>query len=445
MRILYEGRNILLPQGTGIATYTRNTVESAQKLEYSTDIVTDVAFSPSTKNASRNRLMFHDESERYEPRFSPKKAIRAVNNLLSNPLGAQAATMSAAAPGSFIPPEQRSVSERLDIFDRRYISYRLFDAAYQHALSWRRLLRLQLPGDAPRPDIMHVTHATPLCVPGVPTIATIHDVIPIILPKATLEHLQHYRIIVQTIIDQAGHILTVSERSRADIVRLFKVDEKRISNIYQAVTLPEVFVSKSQEDIERELDFLQLKPDGYFLYFGAIEPKKNIKRLIEAYRWASPKRPLIICGALGWDYEEDLKAINDSRYTQFVIQDGKIEKLDSVRHISYVPVEQLVGLIRGARAVLFPSLYEGFGLPAAEAMLLGKPVLVSNSGSLPEIAGDAAMLVDPTDVAQMARGIQALENDNDICADLSLRGPQQISQFSPEVFIQKLCNIYRAI
>ncbi|WP_170850198.1 glycosyltransferase family 1 protein [Beijerinckia sp. 28-YEA-48] len=417
-------------------------MNAVQQLGYSTDIITGVDFTPSRTDSTRNRLMFHDESERFESRLSAKKTVRSFNTLLSSPFGSHAADMSTAIPGNFVLPEQRNISAALDSFDRRYASYRLFDAAYHHAITWRRPLQVRLPRDAPRPNIVHLTHATPLRISGSPTVVTLHDIIPIILPHATLEHLQHYRIVVQTIIDKADHIITVSERSRADIIRLFRMDEKRISNLYQSVTLPDTFISKPEAEIEHELDFLQLKPNGYFLYFGAIEPKKNIKRLIEAYRWANPKRPLIICGTLGWDYEADLEAINDKRYTKFIINDNRIEKLNSVRHIPYVPLEQLVGLIRGARAVLFPSLYEGFGLPAAEAMLLGKPVLASNSSSLPEIAGDAAMLVDPMDVAQIARAIRILDSDSDICAELSRRGPQQMSNFSPQIFQQKLREIY---
>ena len=111
--------------------------------------------------------------------------------------------------------------------------------------------------------------------------------------------------------------------------------------------------------------------------------------------------------------------------------------------MDHVPFDQLVSLIRGARAVLFPSLYEGFGLPVLEAMLLGTPVITSNVSSLPEIAGNAALLVNPMDVTSIAKAIRKLDKDTDLCFDLVERGRKQAAKFSSEAYEQKIAAVYR--
>ena len=110
-----------------------------------------------------------------------------------------------------------------------------------------------------------------------------------------------------------------------------------------------------------------------------------------------------------------------------------------------MPLATLVSLIRGAKATLFPSLYEGFGLPVLESMMLGTPVLTSNAGSLPEVAGDAALVVDPYDTQAIKRGIQALDSDADLRADLIARGRAQAALFSPKLYQDRLAGFYERI
>jgi glycosyltransferase involved in cell wall biosynthesis len=110
--------------------------------------------------------------------------------------------------------------------------------------------------------------------------------------------------------------------------------------------------------------------------------------------------------------------------------------------LDYLPFRLLMALVRGARAVLFPSLYEGFGLPVLEAMSMGTPVLASNVASLPEVVGDAALLVDPYDVRAIAEAIAKLEADADLSADLSARGPKQAALYSAEAYRARLVGLY---
>jgi glycosyltransferase involved in cell wall biosynthesis len=144
-------------------------------------------------------------------------------------------------------------------------------------------------------------------------------------------------------------------------------------------------------------------------------------------------------------YEREVEKIADERFLSYTLADATISPMRRVRQIPYLPLSQLVSLIRGARGVLFPSLYEGFGLPVLEAMMLGAPVITSNVSSLPEIAGDAALLVDPFDVDDIARAIRALDNDKDLRAELGQRGVRRAAKFSPQAYDDRISALYRRL
>jgi glycosyltransferase involved in cell wall biosynthesis len=183
----------------------------------------------------------------------------------------------------------------------------------------------------------------------------------------------------------------------------------------------------------------------YFLFFGAIEPKKNLPRLIEAYLASNVSDPLLIVGGQGWlDERETTLLYNDIVGVQG-LKDGALRRTDRVRRYDFLPQATLVNLIRGAKAVMFPSLYEGFGLPVLEAMQLGAPVLTSTGGALPEVAGDAAVLVDPFDVQAIKRAIIALDADEGLRSSLCERGLRQAESFSPQAYQQRLEGLYRQI
>jgi len=116
-----------------------------------------------------------------------------------------------------------------------------------------------------------------------------------------------------------------------------------------------------------------------------------------------------------------------------------------VRRIDYLPFPQLVQMIRGARAVVFPSLYEGFGLPVLEAMALGTPVISSNTSSVPEVAGDAALLVDPYSTAEIAQALRKLDQDDDLCFELAQRGRRRAELFSEAAYAGRLRELYRRV
>ena len=189
----------------------------------------------------------------------------------------------------------------------------------------------------------------------------------------------------------------------------------------------------------------QIQKNEYFLFYGALEPKKNVARLIDAYAASGTRRPLIVAGSSGWQNATELAKMEDERFRVFRIKGDTIVPERRVRRIPYVSLEQLVSLVRGARAVLFPSIYEGFGLPVLEAMLLGTPVMTSNVSSLPEIAGDAALLVDPHDIAAMARAIRSLDADESLRTDLIARGFKRADMFSPAHYSRRISELYQRL
>ncbi|MGO4410921.1 glycosyltransferase family 4 protein, partial [Brevundimonas sp. M-11_2] len=248
-----------------------------------------------------------------------------------------------------------------------------------------------------------------------------------------------YRALCETIARRADHIAVVSETTRQDVIRLLGVDEDRVTNTYQAVSLPEKLTSRSQADVTTELEgVFNLGWKGYFLHFGAIEPKKNLGRIVEAYLASGSQTPLVIIGGRAWLDEGETALLNQ------VKRDGG-PSADRIRQYEYMPFSMLISLIRGAKATLFPSLYEGFGLPVLESMALSTAVLTSTGGSLPEVAGDASVIVDPYDVQAITRGIQALDADEGLRLDLQTRGVLQAAKFSPEAYQTRLTDLYRKV
>ncbi len=232
-----------------------------------------------------------------------------------------------------------------------------------------------------------------------------------------------------------------------------RINQEQPRGLATLNTAPELFLGRQQEVLAKTIDEItadlrhafNLVYKEYFLFFSALEPKKNLSRLVDAYAVSGARYPLVIAGGLGWQYESDLERINDDRFLSYRMNGRKILPERHVRRLSYVPFPQLVSIIRGARAVLFPSLYEGFGLPVLEAMLLGTPVMTSKVASLPEVAGDAALLVDPTDTEQMAAAIRKLDQDGDLRAELSERGRERAKLFSPEIYRERLTKLYGRI
>jgi glycosyltransferase involved in cell wall biosynthesis len=434
-RLLLDQSNIALRMGTGIATYGRNLAAAARGVGYAVDALV------STDSALDRRNPLLSEVALFDTPVAPalpwlRPAISGLRGALRAPFGYRLRQF--ADTGAVLRPPGQAPA-----FERTYVGTRLFEEARAHFYIHGRFAPVRL---AHAPALFHASQPLPLRVAGCPNIVTIHDLVPLRLPYMTLDNKRYFYRLIKRHIAEADHVVTVSEFSRRDIIALFGIAESRISNAYQAVSLPPRVLAKSTDEVADEVSNLfDLEPQGYYLFIGALEPKKNVGRLIDAYAASGSRRPLVIAGGQGWQNERELERIGDPRYAHYRVNSNIVSQVRRVRRVAYLPIDQLFTLLRGARALLFPSVFEGFGLPVLEAMALGTPVMTANVTSLPEVAGDAALLVDPYDVSAMARAIRQLDHDDDLRASLAARGRDRAALFSMARYQARIGAIYAGL
>jgi glycosyltransferase involved in cell wall biosynthesis len=435
--VLLEAYNIALRRGTGIATYTRGLAEAARANGYSIDGLLHSFSNLETKDSLLGEISFYDARN-----FAPSKFVENVESNwrrgIGVPFGFKAQRLSRS--GMIIDSGDAALSA-VAMFRNAYVVRMFMDFSRFHFKRYRTAARLRL---SQTPDLFHATQMIPLKVPQAANIYTIHDVVPLVMPYTTLDDKKFFLSAVRYLCRKADHIVTVSENSKSDIMALTGIPERRITNTYQAVTIPEKLLDQSIDDVAATLESLfGLEYQQYFLFYGAIEPKKNISRLISAYAASRSTCPLVIAGPLGWQYQDDLSQIE--RFSGPKAAEDSENRKRRIIRVDYLPLAHLIALIRGARALLFPSLYEGFGLPVLEAMSFGTPVMTSTAGSLMEVAGDAALLVDPLDLLAMTKVIEQIDADSDLRADLGRRGAERAKLFSPNVYRERIGSLYRSV
>lgn len=268
-----------------------------------------------------------------------------------------------------------------------------------------------------RPDVTFVpAHALPLWFPG-PAVVTIHDVGYHYFPGA---HPRWPRVYLdwstRRAVARAAIVLADSEATRQDLVAIYGADASRIRVVYPGLD-PALAPVTDPAALARVRAKYGL-PDQYLFFLGTLQPRKNIARLVAAYRASGAAARgigLVLGGVRGWLY--------DPAWTAGV--PGVIET-------GYVADEDVAALYSGALALVFPSLYEGFGFPALEAMRCGTPVIASNTSSLPELVGEAGLLIDPLDVDAIAAAISRVVDDAGLRARLVAAGHARAAQFSWE-------------
>jgi len=429
LKIGIDGFNLAMPLGTGVATYGRTLAEAITGLGHRLDLVYGVPVALDSPEDIRETLFYGRLSEERGLGDKPALTLKArITRLLMTP--EKRALLQIPNSGRVITA---GLEERVPRFNRLFTRGNVFDISARYFRRFGKFMTLTMPDP---PAIMHWTYPLPLKLDGARNIYTIHDIVPLKLPHTSLEDKRYYHRLLTRCVDTAAHIVTVSESSQRDIVEFFPTAAGKITNTYQSFETAERL---GEEELTRRLDRLfDLERGGYLLFFGAIEPKKNLGRLVEAYLRSEIMTPLIIVGSTGWKSDQELRLLRGGSGTQ-------LKAAKQIRQIDYMPRRLLLDLVQGARAVLFPSLYEGFGLPALEAIACGVPVMASAASSLPEVTGDAAIYVDPYSIDAMVAALKRLDGDADLRDRLAAEGPRQASRFAQEAYRARLQKLYEAV
>ena len=429
-----DGYNLAMPNGTGVASYG---YVLAQTLSAAGHRIEGIFGVDAGRDPSLREVLFFDRlgasptgpRTRWQRRAATLRRWAEVSNPRSS-----ASADDVPQTGQV---ERRAFASRLPDFARLTTSPALFDLAHRRFARTGRFTTLRMPNP---PEIMHWTYPVPVALAGARNIYTMHDLVPLRLPYTTLDNKNHYAKLIRACARRADHICTVSEASRADIVAFTGLSASQVSNTYQASALP---APADMRDADTDAAIVEgifgLRVRSYFLFFGALEPKKNVGRLLQAYLGLKLDTPLVIVGARAWKSEGELVLLQ----MQDEAEDG--DRTARIIRLDYQPRDLLIKLVRGARGVLFPSLFEGFGLPALEAMQLGTAVLTSDTASLPEVVGDAALTVDPYDVEAIAAGLKRLDTDAALRTRLEERGPMQAAQFARPRYLERLEAMYSGV
>ncbi|MBU1626158.1 glycosyltransferase, partial [bacterium] len=272
-------------------------------------------------------------------------------------------------------------------------------------------------------DLVHFTSPTGSLkkVKDTIYINTIYDLTPILHPETHGKiMILHYKYILPRILKRSDAIITVSYNTKKDLIKYYNIPEEKIKVIYLGVD--EIFrplENKEQLIIQLKNKFNISSP--YLLYVGMIEPRKNLIRLIHAYeilRKEGYPHSLVIVGAIGWKYKEIFQLVDSLDLHQHIIFTG------------FVELEDLVNIYNCAEIFVYPSLYEGFGLPPLEAMSCGTPVVTSKTSSIPEVVGDSALLIDPYSIESIARGVAKVLCDSKLREKLSRMGITRAKEFN---------------
>lgn len=331
----------------------------------------------------------------------------------------------ASAPGSPVTRLQRwrrlaravvPAGVRAGAVAAGYERHDLFRLAQAFFTIHGRLLPVSVRGPV---GIMHWSYPVPLRIAGWRNLYTVHDVIPLTHPTLSpIEAVRHRRLL-DRIAASADAIVAVSATAAAEIAATLGLSPQRVVDCSQPVAVAEPGDGPLPAGLE----------DGrYLLVCGTVEPRKNIARIVSAHRASGTTLPLVVAGPDGWQGGTAAAALAGT---------------PGIVRLPWQSRPTMVALLAKARALVMPSLAEGFGLPVAEAMAMGTPVVTSAGGALAETAGGAALLVDPLDTAAIAAAIARVAQDDALCHALAEAGrARAAARFAPRAFADRLGALY---
>jgi len=267
---------------------------------------------------------------------------------------------------------------------------------------------------------------------GFPYVATVHDLSFEVMPSffGPKQRVWHGLVGVQKLLKGATKIVAVSEHTKSDITRLYKISPGKIQVIYPG--LNNLSAGKTPE----ELRLRHFLPENFILFLGTLEKRKNVLGLISAFELLAQKIPdlhLVIAGAPGWGFAEIYARAKASKYAERIL------------FLGYIHEDERMTFYSLAKVFVYPSFYEGFGMPPLEAMSCGTPVVTSAASSLPEAVGDAALLINPNKTDDLADAILACLTNDRLRKKLISAGAEQIKKFSWDKAVRELNDVFRKI
>lgn len=334
----------------------------------------------------------------------------------------------------------------LFLFDRDFdnhfiyssnITAKVIGPKARHPLSFRYWYDVQLSRAAKKFKADVILSLDGFCslTSKIPQILAVHDLAYLHYPDfIPWYHLWFYKLYQKKFLLKAKHIVTVSEFSKQDIISNFKIPIDKINVIANGVRNNFKPLSYEQKDnIKNEYAL----GNEYFLAVGGIHPRKNIMQLLKSFsqfkKWQQSNMKLVIAGRLAWQYETFIEKLKSYKYRNDVVLTG------------YINDDTLADLMGSAYALVYPSLFEGFGVPIIEAMQSGTAVITSNTSSMPEIGGDAVLYANPNDVDDLAKQMMLIYKDEKLRTALIEKGFVQAKQFSWDVSAVKLWELIEII
>ncbi|MEX0450039.1 glycosyltransferase family 1 protein [Spiribacter sp. 221] len=287
-----------------------------------------------------------------------------------------------------------------------------------------------------RIDIFHSTdHLVPRLA-GIPLVATVMDAVPLSHPHWINQRLRALKAwLWRRTTRWADHVITISDFSKEQIIEHFGIEGSNISVTPLGVSSRHF--ARLDDTKRREVLTRYGLPGRFFLFVGTLQPRKNLERVIEAHRSLPESMqtecPLIVVGRAGWQCDELIGTLRH------------LELAGKARWLQYLSGHEVQALMQSAEALVFPSLYEGFGLPVVEAFANRLPVITSNTTALPEVAGDAALLVDPESAEEIGFSMQRLVEDQELAQTLRERGVERARELSWRACAERTSRIYAEV